>query len=134
MRDHLNARALIKECENKARTKDKTLADSFKKLKEGIDEHMAVEERAIFSYFSQDESLYSDEIKRLLKEHDALREIISEIEDAINKSKEVSFSRFKDVLTRHEASEETVLYKRLDSELNEEQRKTILSHIKKMAQ
>lgn len=129
VKDHLNIRNQLKECESRAEKNDPSFSEHFLKLKAKIEKHIAIEEKTIFSFFT-DELPESQEIKKLFEEHSAIHKILQEIEESIINSEPISFARLKTILADHEINEEKILYRKFDSELNEIQKQKILDDIK----
>jgi len=138
--DHLITRLMIKSHQEidqrlalleKIIGRDPGLADkSFLELKNLIEKHFLIEEKAIFAFIKKLNQY--DGIPNLVNQHNLMLEILNNLENKIFSNQKLGISKLKAIIKPHRKIEEVILYPRLDTELDESQKKFIVEKIKKM--
>lgn len=100
--------------------------NSFNRLKWNLDKHFFVEEKVIFTVFEKESDLDNNDMMRLLKEHKDIYWLLERIEDDLENGIRPKLERFKKLLKEHAGFEDSFFYKKLDEELNAEQRSMII--------
>jgi hypothetical protein len=129
-KDHLHFHELMDGIEKESIKGVANLEDSFDNFKFEVENHMLIEEKAIFSYLEEDSEAGRISINRLLEDHELLRELINELELELQNSSEVDLSNLKDAWDAHENFEENSFYDRLDEELDTGKKQEIIERIK----
>jgi hypothetical protein len=116
--DHLKARALIKECEQKITEQDPTLFVSFVTLKESLEKHMLLEEEFLSRMKDRDPQSHA-KISDLMREHTLISRFLEHFEQMLVEGKRPNFNEFLSLLSEHEEDEERFLYRNIDRGLIE---------------
>ena len=105
-------------------------SELFDEFKWEFEKHIFTEEKAIFKFFnfSKDEDHF-DVVPNLIKEHDALLEMLNEVENDLSIKDHLDISGFKNLLIKHKNFEEETIYPKLDDELNDSQKNSIFIKI-----
>ncbi len=105
-------------------------SELFDEFKLEFEKHIFTEEKAIFKFFnfSKDEDHF-DVVPNLIKEHDALLEMLNEVENDLSIKDHLDISGFKNLLIKHKNFEEETIYPKLDDELNDSQKNSIFIKI-----
>ncbi|MCK9595726.1 hemerythrin domain-containing protein [Candidatus Pacearchaeota archaeon] len=104
--------------------------ESFDIFKWNLEKHMAVEEKKVFSVADKNNKKELKELKNLLKDHEDLRAIVSNIYEDVIQRKKPNVKILQELLSAHEAREVESFYPKLDERLSEEEKKEIAEEVK----
>jgi hemerythrin superfamily protein len=107
------------------------MSESLDELKRGAERHFSAEEKQVFGTFKLNEKGIIDTrtIKRLIKEHDNLLEMLNDVKSELAIKDKVDVSEFRDLLAAHRRFEERYVYPKLDKKLSKEEQKAIIDRI-----
>jgi len=126
MRDHARIHNLIAEIEKNINEK-KNYEDSqhlFIRLKWTLEKHFFVEEKVVFTIYSESEPEEMDELNRLLQEHRDFLLLVKKIDEDFNNSSK-HIEDLDRLMTAHAKFEDEIFYPRLEDELPEKQKQLI---------
>lgn len=101
----------------------------FQEFRWELEKHIFVEERVIFEPCDQLKSEVCKITMHLVKEHGIMFELLNKAEDDLEAKNKADIAEFHELLTKHRDTEEKMLYPRLDQELTEKEKETIISRI-----
>lgn len=108
----------------------KLTGELFDEFRWELEKHIFTEEKAIFKFFnlSKDEDHF-EVVPNLIKDHNAFLEMLNEIENDLVIKKNLDISGLRNLLVKHKNFEEKTVYPKLDQELNDSQKNSILIKI-----
>jgi hemerythrin-like domain-containing protein len=133
--DHCRLERLLSKIEENIGQDYKLVIDVFDEFKWELEKHIFIEEKAVFKFFNpQKEKNYYDVVPNLIEEHNALLEMLNELENDLTakgvNNISLDASDFKKLLKKHKRFEEEEFYPDLEKDLTESQRKNVIKKIK----
>jgi len=130
MKSHNKLEKLLDKLKVSTQRDFELTSELFDEFKWEFEKHIFTEEKAIFKFFnfSKDEDHF-DVVPNLIKEHDALLEMLNEVENDLSIKDHLDISGFKNLLIKHKNFEEETIYPKLDDELNDSQKNSIFIKI-----
>jgi len=113
----------LKHASKKNNSKEKSQR-LYIKLKWTLEKHFFVEEKVVFSIYSESEPEEIDELNKLFQEHKDFLLLVKEIDGDFENSYDL-FEKLKRELSAHAKFEDEIFYPRLEDELPEEQKQLI---------
>jgi hemerythrin superfamily protein len=108
-----------------------TTGKIFEEFRQELKRHISIEEKAIFKFFNPTENEdYYNIVPDLIKEHDTLLEMLSGLKDNLVTGAKIDILDFKKLLTKHKNFEEKFFYPKLEKDLGEAQKNSIVENIK----
>ena len=101
------------------------LLDMIGSFKKDLLEHMALEEKVIFSFPDLGGDDVKQDIVKLLSDHNEIRRALENFQNL----EEGGMSDFNKLLARHESLETGIFYPKLDRELDQEKKEKIINDI-----
>jgi len=102
---------------------------TFDKFRWELEKHIFVEEKVIFVFCKLVNSEMCQIVEKLAEQHETFFEMLNEMKNDIVIKNETDISKFQELLTNHRKTEETILYPKLDQEVNETQKEMIIAQI-----
>ena len=124
LKDHARIHNLLQEVKYKISEKTKDSEYLFIRLKWTLEKHFFVEEKVIFTIYSESELGEIEELNHLINEHKDALLLVKKIDDNFNNPKEYIEDLDK-LLSAHAKFEDEIFYPRLEEELPEEQKQLI---------
>lgn len=132
LKDHERIKKILVGFEQLVRDNPREAKGNFNKFKWNLEKHFFVEEKAVFIISDSIEGQEVDEIFELLQEHGRIIELLNELEDSLDEGDPGNIKELGDTLRRHAHYEDITFYPKLESSLNEDQRKEICDRIKEI--
>ncbi len=111
---------------------DMSLQQRWQALAQGLQEHFAWEEEALFPAFERATGITRGPTQVMRMEHAQMRELLAAGEAAMAQGDEETLASILETLhvmhQQHNMKEENVLYPLCDAHLNEDERAAILAH------
>jgi hemerythrin superfamily protein len=127
LKQHAKINKILKDYESQAKSiKQKELFSIFKG---NLEKHFFIEENAIFFYITPKDKEQRIQINNLIKDHETMRDVCSEIVAELLLGKKPDVSTFRKILFGHERREVEIFYPRLDKELGAEEKQDIIKRI-----
>lgn len=101
----------------------------FENFKWTLQKHFFVEEKAIFNFYEKIKGEEVSELFDLMGEHGDLLNLLKLVEENFDEDK---IEELKQFLIKHHTFEDDVFYPKLDSDLNENQKKELIEKIKEV--
>ena len=124
LKDHARIHNLLQEVKYKISEKTKDSEYLFIRLKWTLEKHFFVEEKVIFTIYSESELGEIEELNHLINEHKDALLLVKKIDNNFNNPKEYIEDLDK-LLSAHAKFEDEIFYPRLEEELPEEQKQLI---------
>jgi len=124
LKDHARIHNLLQEVKYKISEKTKDSEYLFIRLKWTLEKHFFVEEKVIFTIYSESELGEIEELNHLINEHKDALLLVKKIDDNFNNPKEY-IEELDKLLSAHAKFEDEIFYPRLEEELPEEQKQLI---------
>lgn len=108
----------------------------FQKFRWELKKHIILEENLIFTFFKPTHKQTNQYVKKLMNEHNVILDTTEQTDnDHINtllfETGTLNFEGFKNLIEKHESFEEMTFYPLLDTTVDEETKKDIVSRINK---
>jgi len=133
LQDHGKLIHLLSTVEKTVGSDILTVMNAFDTFEWTLQKHFFTEEKAIFtSYNPVNVQVGYKMVPELIKEHNQILNAVEVMRRDLLKQKPYSFSAFKESLMKHKHFEEEQLYPKLDQELSQEQKNSIVSRIKEI--
>jgi iron-sulfur cluster repair protein YtfE (RIC family) len=130
VKDHARLITLLQKVEQSLDQDIVTLMKTFDTFEWELEKHIFTEEKAIFtSYDPVDVSKGYAMVPELIKEHNEITNKLRVMRKELIKQHPCDFDEFKKLLMNHKTFEENTVYPKLDQELDETQKKTIVDRI-----
>lgn len=113
-------------------TKKEFVSEMVNDFQWELEKHFFVEEKVIFKSASEGQPEIYKIIVQLLEEHDIMLKMLEGVKSQLAKKLPTNLSKFGNLLTEHRIIEEHKLYPDLDSRLNDEEKKLIISRINQL--
>lgn len=128
-REHAEVFRYFNQLEKSVRRNDKDSEDFLRKFEEVHDNHLAAEEKAIFTFIKDPKKRKT--IQKILSEHAEMREIQKKIKNKVKVGLPIKdlYSELRNKLVSHIKFEEKEFYPWLDRDLTPEQKKKILTKV-----
>ena len=124
LKDHARIHNLLQEVKYKISEKTKDSEYLFIRLKWTLEKHFFVEEKVIFTIYSESELGEIEELNHLINEHKDALLLVKKIDNNFNNPKEYIEDLDK-LLSAHAKFEDEIFYPRLEDELPEKQKQLI---------
>jgi hemerythrin superfamily protein len=105
------------------------MADTFKKFVFQVESHMVTEEKVICIIQNLPDKEFLEMAEKLKEEHDKILKMMKTIQTDISSKMDVNISTFERFFEDHRDFEEDSFYPRIDAELNDRQKKSIIESI-----
>ncbi len=129
LKQHYEIDKCIHRFDTALKQDDLDLRGPFNKLKWEIEKHFFIEEKAIFQLHYSENKETSNITIRLKKEHDILIDAMEQIEDRIKNNEKIDLPGFREQILNHAGFENKHFYPRLDDELDEERKRSIIERL-----
>jgi len=131
IRDHKKIQSLLDDFEEKLEQDPKVLVKSFYKFEWELEKHLFIEEKAIFTIYNPEDITEGYKmLPELTKQHNALLNLLNNMRQDVVKRRPIQdISKFKELLTKHKNFEEQEVYPKLDTVLDNAQKKFIFDRI-----
>ena len=130
MKDHSKIHNLISEIEqNIIKNNNEDSNHLFIRLKWTLEKHFFIEEKVVFSIYSNMLPEEFEELNKLLQEHKDFLHLLNRIDSDFKNLK--LFQKLKKELSAHAKFEDEIFYPRLEEQLSKEQKQLIYDRCKK---
>jgi len=106
-----------------------TIKKLFDEFKWEFEKHLFIEERAIFTFYNPKTEREYTVVPDMLKDHNQLLSFLKKMDSEINNGK-INLQEFEKLLSTHKQFEEEFFYPKLDEELTNTQKNTIINRLK----
>jgi len=131
-RHHMMIERFLKEFEKNIGKNFALMQDSLDRFKWEEEKHIFNEEKVAFKLYGKEDPEILKVVMRLIEEHDAILEMLNTIENDLAIKDRVDISDLVNLLDRHRALEEKILYPKLDEFLSKTQKKLIIERIREI--
>lgn len=133
--DHAIMHGLFVQIENNIKKDTKSLIKAIDEFEWKVKKHYFVEEKAIFTaYEPKNTSEGYAMVPNIIKQHNEILNKLKIFKTNIKKKKTFDFEKFKELLKNHKNFEEANLYPKLEEELSESEKKSIMKRINDILQ
>jgi len=134
VKDHCKIEKLLDELEVNAKKEYSIMTKSFYKFEWGLEKHIFVEEKAIFtSYNPEDVTEGYKMLPALTQQHNVILNKLNNLRTDIRNNRNIrDIYEFKEFLIKHKNFEEKEVYPKLDETLDEKQKKLIVDRISQL--
>jgi hemerythrin-like domain-containing protein len=130
LRDHARIEASLNKLKNGLAEDFIALMDYFKDFKWEVERHFFFEERVIFSDLNLKDEETSVMVNKILRDHEIILKSLVDINECIEDEEILpDLSKLMVVLKDHKCFEDETVYPRLDSELDEKEKRIIIQRL-----
>jgi hemerythrin-like domain-containing protein len=134
VKDHCKIENLMNNLETSIEEESSTISEAFNKFEWNLEQHIFVEEKAIFTSYNPDDIIEGYKmLPELTKQHNILLNKLNVMRKNIRTKRRISdVSGFKEFLKKHREYEEQYVYPNLNESLNEQEKRMIVDRIQEL--
>lgn len=130
LKDHKKIGDLLETLKKGLNQDTKTVFNLFDNFTWNLQKHFFIEEKVILIDYDPSDENSSENLSKILEEHDSILKIAIKLREELIKNKKIDISELRSKLIKHRNYENETLYPMLDMELNSNQKKLVLEKIR----
>lgn len=133
IKDHGRLIALLNKVEKTLNQEAEIAIKAFDSFEWALEKHIFTEEKAIFTSYQPDNvNTGFQMLPNLVKEHNEILNRLRVMRREVLSDHTSDFHGFKELLLKHKGFEEEQLYPKIDQELSEQDKQTIINRIQEI--